>query len=158
VLFCVVEHRPDAVPLGELLNRKGWLDGKVAAGNPEQNASALSLAHQLCILHLPLTPKWQLFASGDWVVVCEFGIGIERGAQRLQPSSAPYTSPELAMRQMVDHRSDLYSLGAVLYQMLTDRTVFDSEDADYIRRKQASFVPSPPHMISPDVPESLSRV
>src|SRR5262249_3960294 len=96
--------------------------------------------------------------SDDWVLVGDFGMGIERGAQRLQPSSAPYTSPELAMRQMVDHRSDLYSLGAVLYQMLTDRTVFDSEDADYIRRKQASFVPSPPHMISPDVPESLSRV
>src|SRR5262249_50383105 len=63
VLFCVVEHRPDAVPLGELLNRKGWLDGKVAAGIAEQIASALSHAHQLGMLHLRLTPKCILVES-----------------------------------------------------------------------------------------------
>src|SRR5262245_4974770 len=57
VLFSVVEHRPDAVPLGELLNRRGWLDGKIAAGIADQIASALSHAHQLGMLHLQLTPK-----------------------------------------------------------------------------------------------------
>ena len=62
------------------------------------------------------------------------------------------------MGKTVDHRSDLYSLGAALYEMLTDRTPFDSNDADYVRQKQENFTPSPPHLISMDVPESVSNV
>jgi serine/threonine-protein kinase len=52
----------------------------------------------------------------------------------------------------------LYSLGAIIYEMLTDRTPFDSDDREYVRRKQLSFTPAPPHLISMDVPESVSNV
>jgi serine/threonine-protein kinase len=158
VHFCVVEHRQDAVTLGELLDLRGWLGGEAAAAIADQIASALAHAHQVGVLHLQLQPKSVLIEPDGWVVVGDFGVDVERAGQRLQAANAQYTSPELAMGQMVDHRSDLYSLGAVLYEMLTDRTLFDSEDAAYIARKQMGFIPSPPHLISADVSESVSNV
>ena len=58
----------------------------------------------------------------------------------------------------MDHRSDLYSLGAILYEMLTDRAPYDSDDNDSVREKQLSYPPAPPYLISADVTESVSSV
>lgn len=156
--FSVVENRQDAITLGQLLDRRGWLDVKAAAEIAEQIASALAHANQVGVLHLQLRPRCVLVEPDGWVMLGDFGVEVERAPSRLQSPDARYTSPELAIGQIVDHRSDLYSLGAVLYEMLTDRTPFDSDDAEYIRRKQMSFIPSPPHLISADVPESISNV
>lgn len=156
--FCVVEHKRDAQPLGDLLDRNGWFELKVAAGIADQIASALDHAHQTGVLHLELQPESILIEPDGWVTVADFGIEATLVSLCSRGSRAPYASPEQVMGGTVDHRSDLYSLGAVLYEMLTDRTPFDSTDADYVRRKQVSYMPSPPHLISMDVPESVSRV
>jgi serine/threonine-protein kinase len=156
--FYVVQHKQQALPLGQLINRNGWLDVKEAARIADQIASALGYAHQIGVLHLSLQPDCLLVEPDGWVIVGDFGVDAERAAPRLQGHNARYASPELAMGKLVDHRSDLYSLGAILYEMLTDRTLFDSDDPDYVRRKQISFTPSPPHLISMDVPEAVSNV
>jgi len=156
--FCVVEHKQDAQSLGDLLDRNGWLDVKVAAGVADQIASALDHAHQTGVLHLELQPESVLIEPDGWVTIADFGIEAKRVSLRPPGPRAPYASPEQLMGGTVDHRSDLYSLGAVLYEMLTDRTPFDSTDAEYVRRRQESFTPSPPHLISMDVPESVSNV
>lgn len=156
--FCVLEHKQDAQPLSDLLDRNGWLDVKVAARMADQIASALDHAHQTGVLHLLLQPECVLIEPDGWVTIADFGIEAKCVSLRSRGPRAPYASPEQVMEGTVDHRSDLYSLGAVLYEMLTDRTPFDSNDADYVRRKQVSFMPSPPHLISMDVPEFVSNV
>ena len=156
--FCIVEHKHGAQPLRTLLDRNGWLDVKVAAGIADQIASALDHAHQTGVLHLAIQPDTALIEPDGWVTIADFGIDAKRVSLRPRGPRAPYASPEQLKGGMVDHRSDLYSLGAVLYEMLTDRTPFDSNDADYVRQKQESFTPSPPHLISMDVPESVSNV
>ncbi len=156
--FCIVEHKKDAQPLGDLLDRNGWLDVKVAASVADQIASALDHAHLRGVLHLAIQPECILIEPDGWVSIAGFGIEAKRVSLRPPGPRAPYASPEQSMDGSVDHRSDLYSLGAVLYEMLTDRTPFDSNDEDYVRRKQESFTPSPPHLISMDVPERVSNV
>jgi serine/threonine protein kinase len=158
VLFCVVEHKQAARTLRELVDNNGWLDVGSAAQIADQVAGALDHAHQMGVLHLRLQPESVLVEPDGWVTVVDFGLETARGSERLRPPRVPYASPEQTMRVAADHRSDLYSLGAVLYEMLTDRTPFDSNDEDYVRQRQGAFHAAPPHLISMDVPESVSNV
>jgi serine/threonine-protein kinase len=157
VLFCTVEHKQDARTLRELLDHDGWFDVATAAQIADQIASALDHAHQLGVLHLRLQPECVLIEADGWVTIAGFGAEAA-DSHRLKMPAAPYASPEQAARGAVDNRSDLYSIGAMLYEMLTDRTPFDSDDEDYVRHRQRSLAPAPPHLISTDVPEPVSSV
>jgi eukaryotic-like serine/threonine-protein kinase len=157
VLFYTVEHKQDARTLRELLDHDGWFDVASAARIADQIASALDHAHQIGVLHLRLQPECVLVEADGWVTITDFGAEAAAGGRSKMPA-APYASPEQAARGGVDHRSDLYSIGAVLYEMLTDRTPFDSDDADYVRHRQRSLAPAPPHLISMGVPETVSSV
>jgi serine/threonine protein kinase len=157
VRFCVVEHKRHARTLHEVLANEGWLDVAGASQIADQIASALDYAHQIGVLHLRLDSESVLVEPDGWVTVT--GFGTDAGSpRRSQNYKAQYASPEVVAGAAVDHRSDLYSLGAMLYEMLTDRTLYDSDDSEHIKRKQMSDAPSPPHLISPDVPESVSTV
>jgi len=156
--FCVVERKQGAITLRETLDSNGWIEMEIAARMADQIASALDHAHQIGVLHLRLQPESVLIEADDWVTIADFGIEAGQGSSHARAPLAPYASPEQLLGMTVDHRSDLYSLGAVLYEMLTDRTPFDSNDPDYVRQKQESFAPSPPHLISMDVSEQVSNV
>ncbi len=158
VLFCVVEHKQAARTLRELVDNNGWLDARSAVQIADQIASALGHAHQMGVLHLRLQPESVLVEPDGWVTVADFGLEAKHGSERLLAPRVPYASPEQTMRVAAGHRSDLYSLGAVLYEMLTDRTPFDSNDEGYIKQRQVEFHAAPPHLISIDVPESVSNV
>jgi len=158
VFFCVVEHKEAALTLRELVDNNGWLDARSAVQIADQIASALAHAHQMGVLHLRLQPESVLVEPDGWVTVADFGLEAKHGTERLLAPRVPYASPEQTMRVTADQRSDLYSLGAVLYEMLTDRTPFDSNDEDYVRQRQVEFRAAPPHLISIDVPESVSSV
>ena len=157
VHFCVVEHKRHARTLHEVLAYEGWLDVASASQIADQIASALDYAHQIGVVHLRLDPESVLVESDGWVTVAGFGTERER-PRRLQYYRAQYASPELVSGAPVDQRSDLYSLGAVLYEMLTDRTPYDSVDSEHIKHKQMSDAPAPPHLISLNVPEPVSAV
>jgi serine/threonine protein kinase len=157
VLFYGVEHKAGARTLREIIDHDGWLDVTTAAQIADQIASALDYARDSGVLHLRLRPECVLVEEDGWVTIADFGVDATRG-RRVELPPAPYTSPEQGAGARVDHRSDLYSLGAVLYEMLTDRTPFDSDDREFVKRKQLSFAPAAPHLISMDVPEPVSNV
>ena len=157
VQFFVVEHKREARILREVLAGEGWMDVAAASQIADQLASALDYAHQIGVLHLRLDPDSVLIESDGWVTIDGFGIDV-RTPRRSHAYSAQYASPELVAGAVIDQRSDLYSLGAILYEMLTDRTPYDSDDREQIKRKQMSDPPSPPHLISQDVHEAVSAV
>jgi eukaryotic-like serine/threonine-protein kinase len=157
VHFCVVEQKRHARTLHEVLAYEGWLDVVTASEIADQIASALDYAHQVGVVHLRLDTESVLIEPDGWVSVASFGTRAER-PHRSKNYRAQYAGPEVVAGTAVDHRGDLYSLGAVLYEMLTDRTPYDSDDPEHIKQKQTSDVPSPPHLISADVPESVSAV
>jgi len=161
--FCVIEYKPAAHTLRDQLSRNGWLLLRAACEIADQIASALDCAHALGVLHLQLSPDCILIEPTDRVTVA--GFGIEAGAQlawahreRARQLAAAYASVEQASNATCAVASDLYSLGAILYEMLTDRVPFDSDDEDYVRERQLQVAPAPPHLISPDVPEAISNV
>jgi serine/threonine protein kinase len=156
--YCVIEHKPNARSLRSLLHNDGWLDVKDAAGVADQIASALDHAHQQGVLHLKLQPECVLIEPDGWVTLADFGIDVLHATQSGRRPRAPYASPEQAAGGELDRFSDLYSMGAVLYEMLTDRAPFDSNDAEYVRQKQMTSMPAAPHLIFADVPEPVSTV
>jgi serine/threonine protein kinase len=164
IYFCVVEQRAVAESLGALLRRKGWLELSEAVSIINQIASALIYAHSKDVLHLRLQPEKILLEPDGLVRITDFGIdgGQQFGwahAERSRHFSAEYQSAEQMCGASIDQRSDLYSLGVLLFEMMTDRLPFDSEDPDYIRRRhRMKHSPLPPHVLSQDVPEAVSRV
>jgi serine/threonine-protein kinase len=116
------------------------------------------------VLHLRLQPEKILLEPDGGVRIIDFGIdgGQQFGwahAERSRRMKAEYQSAEQMCGATVDQRSDLYSLGVLLFEMMTDRLPFDSEDSDYIRRRhRLKHSPLPPHVLSWDVPEPVSRV
>ena len=163
VHFCVIEYKPEARRLRDLLSRNGWLEVSAACDVAGQLAAALDCAHRLGVLHLRLSPDCVLVEPNGRVTVGGFGIESApplgwAHRERARQLAATYASVEQASGADCDRRSDLYSLGAILYEMLTDRVPFDSDEADYVRERQLLLSPAPPHLISPEVPEALSDV
>ena len=161
--FCVIEYKPEARTLRDVLSRNGWLAVGAACDIADQIASALDCAHALGVLHLQLSPDCILIEPNGWVTVS--GFGIEAGPQlawahreRTRRLAATYASGEQASGAACAAASDLYSLGAILYEMLTDRVPFDSDDEDYVRERQLQFAPAPPHLISLEVREAVSNI
>lgn len=161
--FTIVEHKKEAETLRALLSRNGWLELRRAVEIADQIASALDYAHQSGVLHLKLQPENILVEPDGWVSVTDFGVEASHEYgwahhQRSIEHRPPYVSHEQVAGASVDHRADLYSLGVMLYEMLTDRVPFDSDDDDYIKDRQMSHQPAPPHLIFVDVSEKVSDI
>jgi TonB family protein len=158
--FCAIEHRPDAETLRDLLKREGWFDVAQAIEIIKQIARALDYAHGLGVLHLTLQPEKILVEPDGKALITDFGIESQKDLlwahqERSHHCAAQYISPEQVQCKHIDQRSDLYSLGIVIFEMLTDRVPFDSPDSILIKLKHLNRLPEPPHMFRPELPKLL---
>ena len=161
--FSTVEHRVDVENLKSIMDRHGWLDPDVAIGITRQLADALEYAHQQGVLHLCIQPDSILIAEDGTAILADFGVDAASElawARNRRSHHCPvhYMSPEQAGNAALDNRSDLYSLGVVFYQMLTDRLPLDSEDPQTIRKRHLTQTPLPPHFYSQDISGLLSAI
>ncbi|MFN7944716.1 MAG: TonB family protein [Blastocatellia bacterium] len=161
--FCLSPQLTQGETLRELIRRRGWMQPAQAISLALQIAGALSHAREHGVLHLCLHPEKILLTADGQALVTGFGIFTGEnydwaGEERAQRCDARYLSPEQAGNFIAGHRSDLYALGVMLYEMLTDRVPFDGDTPAAIRRKRELKTPIAPQRISPLVPESLSRL
>jgi TonB family protein len=166
--FRLTEHLRDGHTLRSLLAQQGWLEVRRAGQLALQILNALTYAHQLGVWHLALHPEHiRLDANGE-AVVGGFGLAAEPGLASLglarvglaqaQSGCPAYLSPEQIAGLPGDGRSDLYALGVLLYEMLTDRVPFDSDDLAYLKQRQRVQAPQPPHNFRPELPPELSQL
>jgi serine/threonine-protein kinase len=124
---------------------------------------ALEAAHAYGIVHRDIKPHNVIVTYDNQIKVMDFGIARVAGGSAMTQTgtimgTAQYISPEQAQGRPADPRSDLYSLGVVIYEMLTGKVPFDGENPVSIAYKHVREDPLPPSMINPDISPGLEAV
>lgn len=152
----------DGRTLKELVVSRGPAPLTVAVEYARQILAALRFAHRQGIVHRDIKPHNALVDAEGHVKVTDFGIARAGASQMTEAGSivgtAQYLSPEQARGAHVDQRSDLYSLGIVLYELLTGTVPFTGDTPVEIAMKHLSTVPEPPSMRRDDVPRDLDLI
>ncbi|MBU6330101.1 MAG: Stk1 family PASTA domain-containing Ser/Thr kinase [Acidobacteria bacterium] len=163
--FIVMEYI-DGRPLSEIVHTEGPLHPNRAAEITADVAAALAFAHRNGVVHRDVKPGNILITPTGHVKVADFGIAqattTDASANLTQAGAvmgtATYFSPEQAQGRAVDPRSDLYSLGCVLYEMLTARPPFSGDSPVAVAYKHVQEQPIPPSQINPTVPMPLEAI
>jgi eukaryotic-like serine/threonine-protein kinase len=161
--YIVMEHVQGRT-LSEILKTEGRLMPERAAEIAEAVAAALSFAHEQGIVHRDIKPANIMITSSGEVKVMDFGIAraLTSGDTLTQTATvlgtATYLSPEQAQGEPVDARSDIYSLGVVLYEMLTGQPPFAGDSAVSVAYKHVREEPPLPSKLEPAVPAALQAV
>jgi len=152
----------DGRTLKELLVKNGPTPIPIAIDYARQILGALSFAHRNGIVHRDIKPHNIVVGHDGRLKVTDFGIARSGASQMTEAGSivgtAQYLSPEQARGAPVDPRSDLYSLGIVLYEMLTGKVPFTGDTPVEIAMKHLSQVPSPPSELRAEVPHDLDAI
>lgn len=159
----IVMELIDGITLKQYMERRGKLNWREALHFITQIMRGLSHAHSRGIIHRDIKPQNVLILRDGSVKIADFGIArLESSAQKTMTQQAlgsvHYISPEQAKGDRVDARSDIYSAGVVLYEMLTSRLPFEGDSAVSIAIQHLSSVPLSPCEIDPTVPEALEKI
>jgi beta-lactam-binding protein with PASTA domain len=148
--------------LKDIIRERGPAPPDAAVDIVLQILRAARFAHQRGVVHRDIKPHNVLIDEEGRVKVADFGIARAGASDMTETGSvmgtAQYLSPEQAQGRPVDARSDLYSIGIVLYEMLTGSVPFDGESPVAVALKQVSEVPVPPRERNPAVPPALDAV
>ncbi|HZS75451.1 MAG TPA: protein kinase [Ktedonobacteraceae bacterium] len=153
----------DGGTLRDYLLKRGRLTLEEAASFIDQIASALQYAHEHGMLHRDVKPSNILLRRDGYAYLVDFGLAKAiMGAESLTSSGAmvgtpEYMAPEQSNGQS-DYRSDIYSLGVILYQMLTGRVPFTAESPVAISLKHIQATPTPPGELNKDIPPAVEEV
>ncbi len=152
----------DGKSLKELILERGPAPVSVAVDYARQILAALRFAHRNGIVHRDIKPHNVLVDGEGHLKVTDFGIARAGASQMTEEGSiigtAQYLSPEQARGTQVDQTSDLYSLGIVLYEMLTGTVPFIGDSPVEIAMKHLSATPEPLSVRRPDIPKGLDMV
>src|SRR5664279_53890 len=152
----------DGRTLKELLVRNGPTPIPIAIDYARQILGGLAFAHRNGIIHRDIKPHNIVVGSDGRLKVTDFGIARSGASQMTEAGSivgtAQYLSPEQARGAAVDPRSDLYSLGIVLYEMLTGKVPFTGDTPVEIAMKHLSEIPEPPSTLRPEISHDLDAV
>ena len=149
--------------LKELIVENGKLNYTVSIGIATQIAKALECAHKNNIIHRDVKPQNILVTESGMVKVTDFGIAKSSTSATITNTttimgSAHYLSPEQAKGTFIDLRSDIYSLGIVLYEMVTGILPFDAESPVTIALKHIQSEPIDPKKYAPSIPDGLNNL
>ena len=158
----IVMELIDGITLKQYMEKRGQLNWRESLHFITQIMRGLSHAHSRGIVHRDIKPQNIMVLRDGSVKVADFGIAcLADSAQTLTQEalgSVHYISPEQARGDRPDARSDIYSSGVVLYEMLTGRLPFEGESAVSVAIQHLSSIPLAPREINPDIPEQLELI
>lgn len=158
----IVMELIDGITLKQYMEKRGQLNWRESLHFITQIMRGLSHAHSRGIIHRDIKPQNIMVLRDGSVKVADFGIAcLADSAQTMTQEalgSVHYISPEQARGDRPDARSDIYSSGVVLYEMLTGRLPFEGESAVSVAIQHLSSIPLAPREINPDIPEQLELI
>ena len=158
----IVMELIEGITLKQYINRKGILNWKEALHFTTQITKALCHAHSRGIIHRDIKPHNIMILKDGSIKVADFGIArlLEMDNTMTQEAlgSVHYISPEQAKGGQIDARSDIYSLGVVMYEMLTSRLPFVGDSAVSVAIQHISAIPLMPREINPEIPIGLEDI
>ena len=160
--YIAMEYVPGGT-LKERIKREGPLDPGEAAGIASRVAEALAVAHGRSIIHRDIKPQNVLLTAAGDAKVADFGIARAASSRTMTEANlvlgtASYMSPEQVRGERVGAASDLYSLGVVLYEMLTGELPYDADTPLGIAMKHLDEPPRHPREVNPAVPQALDAL
>ena len=158
----IVMELIEGITLKQYINRKGPLNWKEALHFTTLVTKALSHAHSRGIIHRDIKPHNIMILKDGSIKVADFGIArlltMQNTLTQEALGSVHYISPEQAKGGYVDARSDIYSLGVVMYEMLTSRLPFVGESAVSVAIQHISAIPLRPGELNPEIPAGLEDI
>jgi serine/threonine protein kinase len=160
--YIVMEYI-EGVTLKNYMTRKGRLSYREVISYAEQILHALEHAHSKGIVHRDIKPQNIMILQNGIIKVMDFGIAKLPNAETVTMEDKAigtvfYISPEQVTGKKIDARSDLYSLGVMLYEMATGKLPFNSDSTVAIAMMQVSDEPAPPRSIDPEIPVGLEQI
>jgi phosphate transport system substrate-binding protein len=162
--YLVAEYVPGGTLADVIHNSGAPIDVMRALAWTKQALSALDYAHQRGVIHRDVKPSNIMFDAAGNVKVLDFGVALVMGGRRLTSAGVTlgtpeYMSPEQITQPLnVDHRTDVYSTGIVLYEMLTGRAPFHGDTDFAVKAAQVSEPPPPLGQINPAIPPAVEQV
>ncbi len=160
---CIVMEYVDGITLKEYMEEQSPLGWKETLHFIVQVLNALAHAHSRGIVHRDIKPQNVMLLSDARIKITDFGIA--RFARSEAHSitdraigSVHYISPEQARGEHTDQRADIYSVGVMLYEMLTGQLPFDADSPISVALKQIELKAKRPRAINPDIPEGLEQI
>lgn len=162
VVFMAMEYI-EGVELKTLIGEGRPLRLPQAVSIAAQVAEGLAFAHQRGVVHRDIKPANIMVVANGPVKITDFGIARMRGAGDLTQTgmllgSPKYMSPEQVIGKRADHRSDIFSLGVILYEMLVGAAPFNGENVTALMYQIVNFVPPAPSTVNREVPELLDYI
>ena len=158
----IVMELIDGITLKQYMEKRGQLNWRESLHFITQIMRGLSHAHSRGIVHRDIKPQNIMVLRDGSVKVADFGIAcLENSTQTLTQEalgSVHYISPEQARGDRTDARSDIYSAGVVLYEMLTGRLPFEGDSPVSVAIQHLSSIPLAPREINPDIPEQMELI
>ncbi len=153
----------DGEELRELIGEHRQLPIRKSLSIARQVAEGLAYAHERGIVHRDIKPANIMILSQDLAKLTDFGIARMRTSDvktqtEIRLGSPKYMSPEQIIGKRTDRRSDIFSLGIVLYEMLTGKAPFAGDNLESLMHQTIHFVPPPPSRTNPDTSEMLDLI
>ncbi|SDI43704.1 serine/threonine protein kinase [Pseudobutyrivibrio sp. 49] len=160
-LYFIVMEYVEGITLKTYIEKKGQLNFKEAISIAIQVGRGIEAAHQKGIIHRDIKPQNIIISTEGKVKVTDFGIARAASSNTIHADvmgSVHYSSPEQARNGFVDGKSDIYSLGIVMYEMVTGRVPFDGDNTVAIAIQHLQEEMVAPSAYAPDLPISLEKI